>query len=98
MDLKIVVVFLIFGSFLSGCIGESIAGKYVHESNNQSYFILHDDGTYILHFGSGSYQNGSYVYDKNYLLLKGKTDFSDYYFTKRDNNFSNNVGGVYVRQ
>jgi hypothetical protein len=99
MDLKIVVVFLMLGLFLSGCIvNESITGTYVLESNNQSYFILKTDGTYTLHFNSGSFQNGSYVFENNYLILKGKTDFSDYYFTKRDNYFLNNVGGIYVKK
>ncbi len=94
-----VILAIIIASLFSGCIGnESIAGKYVWIKNNSSYFVLKTEGTYILSFGDGSYQNGSYAYNDNYLHLKGKTAFSDYYYTKRDNYFFNDVGGIYVKQ
>lgn len=99
MDLKIVTVFLILGSLLSGCIGdESITGKYVYAEDPKGYFILYDDGTFNIWYSSGSSGSGTYRYEDNRLTLTYLPFGHVSVFTKNGTTFINDSGGKYDKE
>jgi hypothetical protein len=82
IKLSVVCLLLLAGVIISGCVNtNSVGGKYVWSMDNQTYFILYENGTYFWHshFGNqqiGYYESnttGYYVYDDNTQMLEFKT-------------------------
>lgn len=97
----VTMLVLIFGLLLSGCIGnESMSGKYVSTTDNQTYFNLYEDGTFNYFYSRGSIpsESGTYRIVDGKLLLTFQPWGGVVPFTKNQSSWIRERGDTYVKK
>ncbi len=71
--MKKILILLLIGVVLSGCINNNISGKYYNENKPKDYIEIFDDGTFIKNVydsGKNYSLSGTYRIDKDAIILK----------------------------
>ena len=70
MEYKIVLILLVLGAAIfSGCVGNTVTGKYVYEKDNRSYYVFYPNGEFNAFGSDGGSASGTYRIENNEFIL-----------------------------
>lgn len=98
MSKKISLVIILI--LISGCIGNSVVGKYVSVTGSGAFFSLNEDMTFYETFGDGTTASGEYsIENSSGNLTMVYRPFGGFrVMEKTKTGYRNKSGGLYEKQ